>query len=103
MYIGRTRGAICKLNKSIYGLKQSAWCWNTALHKKLDDMGFVQSTSDPCVYKKDSGGDIFIIGVYVNEIVLAGRTDKEMRKSRLLLLLHLTSRIWAISFTIFLV
>ena len=74
-----------------------------ALHKKLDDMGFVQSTSDPCVYKKDSGGDIFIIGVYVDDIVLAGRTDKEMRKSRLLLLLHLTSRIWAISFTIFLV
>ena len=40
-------------------------------------MGFVQSTSDPCVYKKDSGGDIFIIGVYVDDIVLAGKTNRE--------------------------
>ncbi len=69
---------VCRLNKSIYGLKQSPRCWNTALHRKLDDMGFVQSTSDPCVYKKDSGGDIFIIGVYVDDIVLAGKTDREI-------------------------
>ncbi len=69
---------VCRLNKSIYGLKQSPRCWNTALHRKLDDMGFVQSTSDPCVYKKDSGGDNFIIGVYVDDIVLAGKTDREI-------------------------
>ena len=69
---------VCRLNKSIYGLKQSPRCWNTALHRKLDGVGFVQSTSDPCVYKKDSGGDIFLIGVYVDDIVLAGKTDREI-------------------------
>ena len=69
---------VCRLNKSIYGLKQSPRCWNSALQRKLDGMGFVQSTSDPCVYKKDSGGDIFIIGVYVDDIVLAGKTDREI-------------------------
>ena len=69
---------VCRLSKSIHGLKQSPRCWNTALHRKLDGMGIVQSTSDPCVYKEDSGGDIFIIGVYVDDIVLAGKTDREI-------------------------
>ena len=41
---------VCKLKKSIYGLKQSPRCWNTALDKQLKEMGFVQSPSDPCIY-----------------------------------------------------
>ena len=41
---------VCKLKKSIYGLKQSHCCLNTALDKQLKEMSFVQSTSDPCIY-----------------------------------------------------
>ena len=36
---------ICRLKKSI---KQSARCWNATLHSHLLDIGFIQSTSDPC-------------------------------------------------------
>ena len=39
----------CKLNRSIYGLKQSPRCWNTVLDNKLKKMGFVQTTGDPWV------------------------------------------------------
>ena len=42
-------------------------------------MGFVQSASDPCVYK-DSGGEIFLIGVYVNDIILGGKSDKRIKE-----------------------
>ena len=66
---------VCKLKKSIYGLKQSSRCWNVALDSHLKKMGFTQSTSDPCIYM-DAGGDAFYIGVYVDNIILAGRTDK---------------------------
>ena len=66
---------VCKLNESIYGLKQSPRCWNTALDKQLKEMGFVQSTSDPCIYVYiNAGGDISFIGVYVDDIILAGRS-----------------------------
>ena len=41
---------VCRLKKSIYGLKQSSRCWNRALDAQLKLMGFVQSTSDPCIY-----------------------------------------------------
>ena len=37
---------VCKLKKSIYGLKQSPHCWNTTLDSHLNYMGFVQSVSD---------------------------------------------------------
>ena len=36
---------VCRLEKSIYGLKQSSGCWNSALDTHLK-MGFVQSAGD---------------------------------------------------------
>lgn len=41
---------VCKLKKSIYGLKQSPRCWNVVLDTRLKEMGFIQSASDPCIY-----------------------------------------------------
>ena len=40
---------VCKVRKSIYGLKQSPRCWNS-LNAQLKTMGFNQSASDPCIY-----------------------------------------------------
>ena len=67
---------VCKLKKSLYGLKQSPRCWNTA----LDEMGFVQSTSDPCLYI-NAGGDVFFIGVYVDDIILAGPNLERIKET----------------------
>uniref|UniRef100_A0A1X7U099 Reverse transcriptase Ty1/copia-type domain-containing protein n=1 Tax=Amphimedon queenslandica TaxID=400682 RepID=A0A1X7U099_AMPQE len=41
---------VCRLKRSIYGLKQSPHCWNYMLDLQLKKMGFVQSNSDPCLY-----------------------------------------------------
>ena len=59
---------VCK--KSIYGLKQSSRCWNEALDKHLNKM------DDPCIYILNSGEEIFIIAVYVDDIILAGKTSE---------------------------
>ena len=69
-----------ELNKSIYGLKQSPRCWNTALDTHLKDMGFAQSTSDPYIYRSDEGGEIFYLGVYVDNIILAGCSEDRIKK-----------------------
>lgn len=61
---------VCKLHKSIYGLKQSPRCWNTAIDDYLKSIGFVQATSDNCIYTA-SEGEMFIIAVYVDDIILA--------------------------------
>ena len=69
---------VCKLKKCLYGLKQSPRCWNEALAKHLKKMGFEQANSDPCVYT--ASGELFLIAVYVDDIILAGRSDKRMKE-----------------------
>ena len=68
---------VCRLKKSIYGLKQSPRCWNLTLDRHLQKMGFVPTTSDPCLYVA-SEGEMFVISVYVDDIVLAGKSDRRM-------------------------
>lgn len=67
---------VCKLKKSIYGLKQSPRCWNTALDSHLKKMGFV---SDPCIYRAASG-ESFLLGVYVDDIVLASKSSARLEE-----------------------
>ena len=60
---------VCKLKKSIYGLRQSPRCWNFTLDHSLNKMGFKQTNSDPCLYV-NSEGELFLIAVFVNNILL---------------------------------
>lgn len=66
---------VCKLKKSIYGLKQAPRCWNASLHETLKRMGFNQLPCDPCMYQKTEG-ELFIIAVYVDDIILGCKSSK---------------------------
>ena len=39
---------VCKLRKSLYGLKQSSRCWNTVFKEHMESINFRQCTADPC-------------------------------------------------------
>ena len=66
---------VCRLKQSLYGLKQSPRCWNSTLEAHLKDMGYVQSTNDPCIYTLTEG-ELSIIGVYVDDFVIAGESSE---------------------------
>ena len=70
---------VCHLKRSIYGLKQSPRCWNHTLDNRLKEMSFKQAPCDPCLYiHSDSEGEIFVVGVYVDDIILGGRSIDKM-------------------------
>ena len=80
-----TENLVCKLHKSIYGLKQSPRCWNLALDVYLKSLNFVQSTADPCVYVKTTQSEKTIIAVYVDDLIIMSDTNKTLAEVKLAL------------------
>ena len=75
---------VCKLTKSLYGLKQSGRNWNSMLHNYLTQEGFVQSLADPCVYVRTTDSGQVIAIVWVDDIIIAGSNTgvlKEFKES----------------------
>jgi len=62
-----TTGQVCKLVKTLYGLKQSGREWNKEFNEKLTKFGFQCLCSDPCAYIKQDGGHSAIITVWVDD------------------------------------
>jgi hypothetical protein len=66
---------VCKLKRSIYGLKQSPRCWNSALDFQLKAMGFAQTTSGPCLYISTEGEMFGIKYHFIREQVNNGTVE----------------------------
>jgi hypothetical protein len=62
--------SVWKLNKSLYGLKQSAREWYAKISCTLLAKGFQTSTFDPCVFVHHKNN--IYISIYVNDIALYG-------------------------------
>ena len=61
----------CRLNKSIYGLKQSGRLWNSVLNDYLIGNGFQKSSVDSCLYLMNSDSHAVRIIVFVDDIIIA--------------------------------
>src|SRR5258708_18566720 len=72
---------VCRLNKSIYGLKQAARLWNEKLHAALLDMGFTRIQSDPSLYIYQKDDVKIIMPVFVDDITLASKSQAALDKA----------------------
>jgi len=63
---------VCKLQRSIYGLKQASRSWNIRFDKEIKKFDFVKCDEEPCVYKKVSGSSIIFLVLYVDDILMIG-------------------------------
>ncbi|KAL0394341.1 UNVERIFIED_CONTAM: hypothetical protein Slati_4400300 [Sesamum latifolium] len=68
---------VCRLQKSIYDLKQAFQSWNTHFDEVIRGYDFIKNEFDPCVYKKISGSTVAYLVLYVDDILLIGN-DFEM-------------------------
>ena len=63
---------VCKLQNSIYGLKQASRSWNIQFDETIKEFDFSQNPDKACVYKV-SGSDVMFQVLYVDGILLIGK------------------------------
>ena len=59
---------VCKLQKSIYRLKQASKSWNIRFDQAVKGFGFVQNLDEPCVYKRIKGDKLVFLILYVDDV-----------------------------------
>jgi len=80
------------LRKALYGLKQSGHQWNIHFTNLLKNNGYIQLTTEPCIFvkkkkKKEEGKAVCITDIYVDDILITGikyhinKTIKKIKKN----------------------
>ena len=74
---------VCKLNKSLYGLKQSPRQWNKRFDDFMSRIKFNRSKYDSCVYFKFITPNTFVfLLLYVDDILLTSNDKSELTMIR---------------------
>nr|CAE03285.2 OSJNBb0046P18.1 [Oryza sativa Japonica Group] len=73
------KNKVYRLHKALYGLRQAPRAWNAKLDSSLLSFGFHRSSSEHGVYTRTRGGRRLTVGVYVNDLIITGDHDDEIR------------------------
>ncbi|RVW90322.1 Retrovirus-related Pol polyprotein from transposon RE1 [Vitis vinifera] len=74
------KNQVCKLQKSLYGLKQSPRAWFDRFTKAVLKLGYKQDQADHTLFvKKSHAGKMVILIVYVDDIILFGNDMEELQ------------------------
>jgi hypothetical protein len=63
---------VCRLKKTMYGLKQTPRAWYARIDGYLMSLGFNKSVVDPNLYYKIFNGESLILVLYVDDLFLTG-------------------------------
>ncbi|KAL0350510.1 UNVERIFIED_CONTAM: Retrovirus-related Pol polyprotein from transposon RE2 [Sesamum radiatum] len=77
-YSPAVSGHVCKLKRSLYGLKQASRQWNIELTAKLHEFGYIQCPHDHCLFLKATATCFVALLVYVDDILLTGNSEDEI-------------------------
>ena len=61
---------VCKLQRSIYGLKQASRSWNIRFDQAIKTFGFDKNLDELCVYKRIQGVIVIFLVIYVDDSLL---------------------------------
>jgi ADP-heptose:LPS heptosyltransferase len=81
----QTKGKVCKLKKTLYGLKQSPRAWFDKFNKAIISFGYRQSNADHTLFIRHYKDKITLLIVYVDNMVVTGDDKEEMARLKKLL------------------
>jgi histone deacetylase 1/2 len=67
---------VCRLQKSLYGLKQSPRAWYSKLSSKLQSLGFIPSKADTSLFIFIHRQVTIYMLIYVDDIIITGSCEK---------------------------
>ena len=70
---------VCKLERSLYGLKQSPRAWFGRFCKAMKTYNYIQSDSDHTLFYKHCHDKVTILIIYVDDMIITGDDSKEIR------------------------
>jgi len=73
---------VCKLLKSLYGLKQASIKWYAKLTGFLISQGYKQSASDHSLFTLHSDSMFTALLMYVDDVILAGNSMTKINKMK---------------------
>ncbi|KAK2361432.1 putative mitochondrial protein [Trifolium repens] len=76
---------VCKLLKSLYGLKQASRKWYERLTSLLVKEGYTQSTSDYSLFTLSTNDNFTALLIYVDDIILSGTSLTEIDRIKCIL------------------
>jgi len=76
---------VCKLNKTLYGLKQSPRAWNLAFKDYVKELGLKQSKYDQCMFDESNENIRTYLLLYVDDIIIAGNNRSHLNDIKHLL------------------
>ena len=75
---------VCKLVKSLYGLKHAPKQWHEKFDIAMLKSGFRINECDKCVYTKDTENGYVILCLYVDDMLIIGSNDKMIKSKDML-------------------
>jgi hypothetical protein len=84
-YRRQGENTVCRLHKSLYGLKQASRSWFRRFSCAIQEIGFQQSRADYSLFTQVRGDSITIILLYVDDMVVTGNDEKAINDLKMFL------------------